>query len=214
MADALTIVSSVGLSGLLLWLTKSWISERLKGAIRDEYDQKLETHKAQLKCVYDKEIEQLKAQLQIAAAEQSIRLSRVFERTAETIATTYAKLLAFNTAALNYTQLMEPSDDPKRLELREIVQDKAADFVEFYLPSQIYIPKTTRVKIAIFYNHLDHLTRRFAQSLLLDAKNENVDEWAKTYNKLHDQIPELLTSLEEDFQRILGLEERKLGSGK
>ena len=73
MNEIATIASSVGLSGLLVWLTKSWISERLKNAIKHEYDEKLETHKAQLKREYDKEIEEFKAHLQIAAAERNIR---------------------------------------------------------------------------------------------------------------------------------------------
>ena len=48
-------VSSI-LSGLLIWMTKSWIAERLKNSIKSEYDQKLETHKAQLKGIMDIEI--------------------------------------------------------------------------------------------------------------------------------------------------------------
>ena len=36
------------LAGLLIWLSREWISARLKGSIQHEYDQKLEAHKAQL----------------------------------------------------------------------------------------------------------------------------------------------------------------------
>ena len=61
---------STALAALLLWLTKSWISERLKNAIKNEYDQKLESHKAQLKAQSDVEIEKLRSQLSISATEQ------------------------------------------------------------------------------------------------------------------------------------------------
>lgn len=210
MPDVNTILSSVGVSTLLsaalVFLARNWISERIKNAIKHEYDEKLETHKAKLKIESDKEIEQLKTRLQIAAAERSIRLTRVFEKTAETVATIYAKLQALKTATENYTQLLEPSDDPQRLELGKLVREKLADFREFYVPRQIYIPKTTQVKIAQFYNHLDYLARRFAYSLKADAKNRNIDKWVVTFTELHDQIPELLTSLEDDFQKILALE--------
>ena len=54
------------LTGALLWLTKSWISERLKNAIKHEYDEKLESHKAQLKAESDTTLERLKSQLQVA----------------------------------------------------------------------------------------------------------------------------------------------------
>src|SRR5690349_12172270 len=107
MNEMQTILLSVLSSGTVVFLFRSWISERLKQSIQHEYDQKLrtiaheydqklETHKAQLKCQTDIEIEKLKAQLKgqtdseiekqksqlaIAAAKHS----RTFERTSEVI---------------------------------------------------------------------------------------------------------------------------------
>ena len=84
---------SAGIASLLIFLFKSWISERIKGSIQHEYDQKLEAYKAQLKAASDVSIEQLKSQLQITAAERSIKLTKVFEQQADTVAETYAKLV-------------------------------------------------------------------------------------------------------------------------
>ncbi|MFN8579424.1 MAG: hypothetical protein U0163_00395 [Gemmatimonadaceae bacterium] len=53
-------VSAV-LTSALVWLSKTWISERLKGAIQHEYDQKLEALKAELKAQNDVAVERLKA---------------------------------------------------------------------------------------------------------------------------------------------------------
>jgi len=44
----LSILSGGISGGLLVWLLRSWISERLRQAIQHEYAQKLETHKAEL----------------------------------------------------------------------------------------------------------------------------------------------------------------------
>ena len=111
MPDALTTLTSVCLSSLLsgtsIWLTKSWISERLKNVIEHEYNEKLETHKAQLRSESDIAIERLKSLLQIAASERNVRYSRVFERTAESVAQIYAKLLAFLDAVEHYTTTIE-----------------------------------------------------------------------------------------------------------
>ena len=65
MADLITsIVSSVTLSGILcgaiVWLSRTWITERLKNAIKNEYDEKLESHKAKLKAEHDIAIERLR----------------------------------------------------------------------------------------------------------------------------------------------------------
>ncbi|MBI4266061.1 MAG: hypothetical protein HY657_16930 [Acidobacteria bacterium] len=61
----LSILTSAGVSVLLtaalIWLSKAWLSERLKGAIQHEYAEKLETFKAQLKAQSDVAVEQLKA---------------------------------------------------------------------------------------------------------------------------------------------------------
>jgi hypothetical protein len=47
---------SSALAAALVWLSRLWISERLKAAIKNEYDQYLETHKAQLNAQSDIEI--------------------------------------------------------------------------------------------------------------------------------------------------------------
>ena len=94
---ALQLISSAAVSalltGALIWLTKSVIAERLKHAIKSEYDEKLETHKAQLKAKSDVESERLRAQLSIAATEHQVRFLRLHEERALVIAKLY-KLLA------------------------------------------------------------------------------------------------------------------------
>jgi hypothetical protein len=74
-----SVSASTGLTAVLLWLTKSWIGERIKGAIQHEYDQKLETHKAQLKVEQDREIERFKAQLRDTSAERNARRDYEYE---------------------------------------------------------------------------------------------------------------------------------------
>jgi hypothetical protein len=61
----LSIISSLAFSGLLtgalIFLAKSWISQRLKSAIEHEYAEKLEDYKARLKTEHDLALERLKA---------------------------------------------------------------------------------------------------------------------------------------------------------
>lgn len=42
------MAGSIG-GGIIVWLARTWISERLKQSIQHEYDQKLETHKTELR---------------------------------------------------------------------------------------------------------------------------------------------------------------------
>jgi hypothetical protein len=60
-------LTSGAVSALILWISKEWLTEKLRARIKGEYDEKLESHKAQLKVQNDVQIEQLKSQLSIAA---------------------------------------------------------------------------------------------------------------------------------------------------
>ena len=52
------------LAGILIWLSREWISTRLKTTIQHEYDQELEIHKANLKAQSDLALLKLKTDLE------------------------------------------------------------------------------------------------------------------------------------------------------
>ena len=58
-----SIVLPVLTSGFVIWLFREWISARLKASIQHEYDQKIETHKNQLKDDSKKSFLELKNEL-------------------------------------------------------------------------------------------------------------------------------------------------------
>ncbi len=59
---------SGALAGILIWLSREWISTRLRGSIQHEYDQKLEAHKARLQAEKDVALLELKTSLEREAA--------------------------------------------------------------------------------------------------------------------------------------------------
>jgi short subunit dehydrogenase-like uncharacterized protein len=87
---------STALSAILVWLTKTWISGRLRGSIKSESDQRLEAHKAQRKAQSDIEIEKLRSQLSISATEHQVRFANLHEKRAEVITTTYSLLRTYS----------------------------------------------------------------------------------------------------------------------
>ena len=76
MQDVITVVSSVGVSGLLtaglIFLAREWIGARIKNAIQHEYNEKLESHKTQLKLESDITIEQFKVEMQQLDATRAV----------------------------------------------------------------------------------------------------------------------------------------------
>lgn len=75
----LSIISSATVSGLLaavlIWLSRNWLSERLKKSIEYEYAQKLTAHKAVLKAESDVALERLRANIAQSQAMQSVATS-------------------------------------------------------------------------------------------------------------------------------------------
>lgn len=68
----ITIISSATVSSalvaILIWLSREWISTRIKSSIQYEYDQKLEVHKAQLKAENEVALLELKTAIEREAA--------------------------------------------------------------------------------------------------------------------------------------------------
>jgi hypothetical protein len=64
----LSVLTSGVTGGVLVWLLRGWITERLKQSIQHEYSQKLETHKAELNTriqaiQHDNQLQQLRTSL-------------------------------------------------------------------------------------------------------------------------------------------------------
>jgi hypothetical protein len=62
------IITSSAISGLLIWLSREWISARIKASIQHEYDQKLEAHKARLKAENEFSLLEIRTALEREAA--------------------------------------------------------------------------------------------------------------------------------------------------
>jgi len=205
-----SVLASTLVCGAVGWLLRTWISERLKGAIKNEYDLKLESFKAELKADSDVQIEQLKARLQIAASERSVQFSHIYAKTAETIAEVYSRLVAFRDSVAAYTSIVEYSTDPPKEERRAKVGEKFQDFQDFYKPRRIYLPRELDDKIAEFANGLFNISLDFRRGVeeggdYRPGAPEDKDTWMEAHKYVNEQSVELLKALEEQFQRELGI---------
>ena len=116
----------------MIWLTKSWISERLKNSIKNEYDEKLETHKAQLKAQADIESERLRSQLSIAATEHQVKFSSLHDKRAEVIAELYGLLVQAHWDAGSFISPVEFGGEPTKKEKYVTAMNAIADFFRFF----------------------------------------------------------------------------------
>jgi hypothetical protein len=108
----LSIISSLAFSGLLtgalVFLAKSWISQRLKSAIEHEYAEKLEYYKTCLKTEHDLALERLKAS---NAQNQAIQAAATASFTATHTRAQEKRLQALETFWKATTQLRAKSSE-------------------------------------------------------------------------------------------------------
>lgn len=195
---------SATLSGVLLWLTRSWISERLKNAIKNEYDEKLETHKAQLKSQNDVEVEKLKSNLSIAASEHNVAFSKLHEQRAEVIAESYALLKDVYLKIQDYVKVFEPAGDKPREERRQIAADAHLNLRNFYPKKIIYIPKATAEKIEKIDMELVRTFNEFVLTVEMKQRNGDLDKWVKIFDRMGGEMKDALNDLEDEFRILLG----------
>lgn len=205
----LEVITAAGVSailtGLWLWLTKSWISERLKNAIKSEYDQKLETHKSQLKAQTDVEVEKLKSSLSIAAAERHVRFSKLHEDRARFIADAYALLKNVYLTFQDYVKIFESAGDKPREERREIALGAHLALREYYPGKIIYIPKATADKLEAIDMELVRTFNEF--TFTVDFQNQGtVDamKWTEIFERMRGEMKQALDDLEDEFRKLLG----------
>jgi len=206
-----SVTMSTTLSAILVWLTKTWISERLRSSIKSEYDQKLETHKAQLKAESDVEVERLRSQLSISATEHQVRFANLHEKRGEVIAKTYSLLKELFNNLRDYIKIYETDKDKPKEQRREETIEAIKTFGDYVEPNIIFLPINTAEKL----NNID--------AQLVDAFNEFVikvergkdagDNWLTVVKRVGTEIPPAMRELENEFRRILGEPEPNIKGG-
>ena len=199
-------VTGAGVALLVVWLWKTWISEKIRSQIQHEYSTQLEILKNKLKAEADVEIENLKSRLSIAAAERQYRFSRLHEMRAGVIAEVYAALRDALFAMSDYVNIVEIGGSTPRRERGKIAADAGRKFGQLYHSKRIFIPKDTATK-------LDAVNRGIVESFnvfqfMVDVPaNPDAEAWRDTYRKISTLSQSALEDLEGDLRRLLGDEQ-------
>ncbi|WP_397452548.1 hypothetical protein [Pseudomonas sp. NA-150] len=204
------LIASASVSALLttalIWLSKSLITERLKNAIKNEYDQKLETHKAQLKAQSEIEIEKLRAQLNITATEHEVRFSRLHEKRAEVLAETYSLLRELLATLSNYVKLFESAGDIPKAQRRDATVDALNNFRNFYAKRLVFIPKETAKKLETLDRNFIKIYNEFLYTveLIPNKDNNTYQNWVNIFDRVNTEARDALLELEDEFRKLLG----------
>lgn len=198
-------------SAIIIWLSKQWISERLKNAIRAEYDLKLATHEAQLKAQSDVEIEKLRSQLNLVALEHNVVFSKLHEKRGEAISEIYAHLIKVNQCLSEYVKSIELVGEKPREERYNDLADAHKMFFESFTAKAIFLPEQTARK-------LEELNKAFVQTgnqfrlIVLNPNNPSPHQmWSEIGERLEGPVRNSMRELEAEFRRLLG--DKSSGNG-
>lgn len=199
------LVSTLG-TGLFNWILRLWVSEKIKSSIKNEYDQKLETHKAILKAETEIEIEKFKSQLSLVSIEHQIRFSKLHELRAEVIAETYALLKYLYTKLGDYVKLFEPVGDSPRDQRRKAAIIAHEKFSKYFQEKLIFFPKSTADKLEKINADLVKSFNQFSFGVEMASQmgQNSTENWIKVFESVNGQIKEALVEIEGEFRGLLG----------
>ena len=205
------LLSSAAISGvtaaIVVWLARLWLSERIKAAIKGEYDEKLETHKAQLKAQSEVEIERLRSKLHSASLEHEIRFSRLHEMRASAISETYSCLKDMYFRLSDYVKPFEPAGGSTQQERFERLVESYRKFVEAYSKKLIFFPTNTANKLEEIDRNCSEVGSEFRN--LVEPQNlpDRTQRWIDIHKRVSTDIDAALRELEVEFRRLLGDED-------
>lgn len=206
-----TAAVSTALSATLFWLAKSWISERLRGAIQHEYNEKLESHKAQLKAQSDVDSEKLKSQLQISLNEHQVRFSGLHNKRAEVISEVYKLLVQAYWDTYSFANPAEFAGEPDKREKYRLAMGSMNAFYLYFDKNRIYVPENICLTFERFIQEMRGKAVGFGIFVHYDDANipdeairRKHDAWEAAWQHIDKVVPTMRISLEKELRTLLG----------
>jgi hypothetical protein len=199
-----TTTAVIILVGLAVWLFRSLISTRLAAAVTAEYSRQLESHKADLRKDTETALETVKSRLSILAFERQTIFEALHAQRATVIAETYAKLKTLFIAVEQYTQQFEPAGGPTKDERHTRVLEAHSALRDYYPTKLIFLPKGAADAVIQTDLMLVQVANQFFFSVHIGNDPNLSTRWIQILEKLNTDVSGTLTSLEDEFRRLLG----------
>jgi hypothetical protein len=195
-----TAVAVAGVAWLARSIVTNWLSKDV------------EAYKTRLKAESDLALERVRSDLQIAAARRNIEYSRIHEKRLEIISELAGKISAVRERVLAYVSMWEWAGAPTKAERRKLVRDALAELNECFVPRRFFLPKRTTDKIEAFRAGLYKISTDFMFYVEQgrDSKQDptkDIDTWTHASAYISKEAPKLIAELEDDFRKILGIEQ-------
>jgi hypothetical protein len=224
---------SSALVGVLVYLFQNVLVERLKAAVKAEYDTKLESHKAQLaaannkdlevlksqlkgaadtqletmkvqlKATADAELERLKSRLQSESQKTNLVFTKLNDRRFEAIAKIYSTLLELHRNIAIYIEPFQMAGGPSLDEKAHVVQESHAKFMATLFEHRIFLPRSVAVLVDKLEAESRGITNVFGYMVHVNP-NHDPKVWQSQIERLEGPVAELMRALQEDMRAAIG----------
>jgi hypothetical protein len=212
--DVLPILKDLGIFGFIVWGVQKIInnsSERKFADYKSQIDLQLMSYKNQ----YDNQIEQYKSELKFL----NDRLASLHSERLKIIKELNDKLVKLNSAMIRLVSIRPVHPDPdKDKEIKEQIltdtQTTYNDYNNFILFNKIYFDKPFAEKLQKIRNEYfnaqwDFFEPQRLQSMGLtrgEAYRDSGKKVIEASERIREQIPQLITEVEDDFRKLLGVD--------
>lgn len=196
-------VGAIG-AGIVLLAARTFVTEKIKGQIKSEYDHQLEIHKTKLASQSAVEIEKLKSRLGATAAERQLRFAKLHERRAEVIAKSYELLKALQSAMIGYVNIAQTgnSTDDER---RKMAANAYNSFFEYLRTNAIFLPKETAQKLEalrlVYVKNFIGFQYGVANA---EGDKDRINRWVQISDEVEKLSTTVIEELEDELRRLLG----------
>jgi hypothetical protein len=193
-----TLASGTVVLGAAAWLAKTLLSDRLT--------RQAESFKIQLKADADTANERLKNSLQMMALEHQVRFSKLHEKRAEVIGELYARLIEVEKGYGRFVLVDGyERDAEKQGEARHKTDDAMYEMSLFIEKHRIYFPAGVWDN-AIHVGVYGEVGGTYATP---ETARERREAFRKATEALQKEIPAARTALEDEFRKLLGVEDSR-----
>lgn len=197
----ISILASSGFTAFLAFLIKDYLSNKIKGQIKYEYDLKLDSHKNELQKASNLELEELKNALKISEIKSGIQLSHLHEKQAEKIEKIHIYMWELFIALSDYTTVFQARNQTEKDEKRNKVADKLDQLKSYHQLNSIYISEALSETINLIIKEIHKTALEFMDKV---ESTYNGEEWDNIYKKVNTQIKSGIDDLANEFRLLLG----------
>lgn len=188
----------------VVWILRTWISERLRASIQAEYSRELESHKANLKAQADVELEKLRSTLAVAAVERNALINGLSQRRFDAIAAIHGPLLDLYDSVAELVHPVRFSGGVSDADRQQAVAEAWRAFNQAFREQTIFLTTASAAMIV----EIRQLLVSNANLFNLVVSNENhpdrTAKWIEVHESVSGKVRAAIDVLENELRRLMG----------